>query len=151
MNLNQLPHAEYAAAIGVEPYAYVHTGGRCSDIHPSILWNFGDFVTKDESAERSLGLSGVHPPPWKGQNVPKDGTKVHIISIRAKKKWKKCASKCNFLPKGYPESRISKAWEYFNLTSKSISKPPFAEESSRVFSTGIYLLFRDAMGVGKIM
>ena len=37
------------------------------------------------------------------------------------------------------------------LDIKTINKPPFAEESSRGFSTGIYLLFRDAMGVGKIM
>ena len=37
------------------------------------------------------------------------------------------------------------------LGIKTISKLPFAEESSRAFSTGIYLLFRDAMGVEKIM
>ena len=37
------------------------------------------------------------------------------------------------------------------LGIKTTSKPPFAEESSRGFSTGIYLFFRDAMGVGKIM
>ena len=68
-----------------------------------------------------------------------------------KEKVEKCASKCYFLPKDNPESGISKAWECPNLASKPISKPPFAEESSRGFSTGIYLLFRDAMGVGKIM
>ena len=87
----------------------------------------------------------------KGLNVPKDETKVHIIPLRAKKKWKNFASKCNFLPKGYPESRIPKAWEYSNLASKPISKPPFAGESSRAFSTGIYLFFREAMGMGEIM
>ena len=37
------------------------------------------------------------------------------------------------------------------LDIKTISKLPFAEESSRGFSTGIYLFFRDAMGVEKIM
>ena len=45
----------------------------------------------------------------KGQNAPKDGAKVHIISLRAKKKREKCALKCNFLPKDFPESGISKA------------------------------------------
>ena len=78
-------------------------------------------------------------------------TKIHIISIRAKKKREKFALECDFLPKDFPESGISKAWECPNLTSKLISKPPFAEESNRAFSTGMYLLFRDAMGVGKIM
>ena len=127
-----------------------HTGG-VSCILPSFSFEIGDFDSKDESAERSLGLSGIYPPPRKEQNVPKDGTKIHIISIRNKEMGEKFTSKCNFLPKGYPESRISKAWECPNLASKPISKPPFAGESSRAFSTRMYLFFRDAMGVGKIM
>ena len=99
------------------PHAYVAYRRRI--LYSSILpIEIGDFVTKDESAERSLGLSGIHPPPRKGQNAPKDGTKLHIISIRAKKMRKNFASKSNFLPKDYPESGISKAWEYPNLTSK---------------------------------
>ena len=94
-----------------------HTGG-VSCILPSFRFEIGDFVIKDESAERSLGLPAVHLPSRKEQNVPKDGAKVHIISICAKKKWKNIASKCNFLPKVFPMSGIPKAWEYPNLTSK---------------------------------
>ena len=37
------------------------------------------------------------------------------------------------------------------LDIKTISKLLFAKESNMGFSTGIYLFFRDAMGVGKIM
>ena len=85
-----------------------HTGG-VSCILPSLFFEIGDFVSKDESAERSLGLSGIHPPPRKGQNAPKDGTKLHIISIRAKKNEEKFALKSNFLFNDFPESGISKA------------------------------------------
>ena len=44
------------------PHAYVAYRRRI--LYSSILpIEFGDFGIKDESAERSLGLSGVHPPP----------------------------------------------------------------------------------------
>ena len=74
------------------PHAYVAYRRRI--LYSSILpIEFGDFGIKDESAERSLGLSGVYLPSRKVQNVPKDETKIHIISLRAKEKRKKFASK----------------------------------------------------------
>ena len=118
MKRNQYTYAVYARATRRRNRMHTkHTGG-VSCILPSFRFEIGDFVIKDESAERSLGLSGIYPPPRKEQNVPKDGTKIHIISIRAKKMGKNFASKSNFLFNDFPESRISKAWEYPNLTSK---------------------------------
>ena len=137
MKRNQYTYAVYARAtrrrstvcIRNIPEAY-----PC--VLPSYRFEIGDFEIKDESAERSLGLSGVYLPPRKVQNVPKDETKVHIISIRAKKKREKFAFKQNFLPKDFPESGISKAWEYPNLTSKPISKLPSPRNQVGVFQQG---------------
>ena len=94
MKRNQYTYAVYARAtrrrstvcIRNIPEAY-----PC--VLPSYRFEIGDFEIKDESAERSLGLSGVYLPSRKVQNVPKDETMIHIISLRAKEKRKKFASK----------------------------------------------------------
>ena len=132
-----------------QPHAYETYRRRI--LYSSILpIEIGDFVTKDESAERSLGLSGVYLPPRKGQNVPKDGTKLHIILISAKKKWKNVPRKAIFCPKTFLRVVFPKH-ENVPIWHQNHKQASIAEESGWGFSTGIYLFFRDAMGVGKIM
>ena len=67
-----------------EPYAYETYQGRCLDIQPSAIY-IGDLVTKDESAERSLGRCGCHPAGTRGgQDGPQDGTKLRFSFETAK-------------------------------------------------------------------
>ena len=79
------------------------------------------------------------------------GDKGTHYSITRKEKWGKMCLETQF-----SAQRLSWEW-YFQrmgisqLDIKTHKQASIAEESSRGFSTGIYLLFRDAMGVGKIM
>ena len=133
------------------------TAGR---IRLVIDWKRGGFYPPPQSTTECLRS---HEKGLPKERVCKGKNKCHYSTIRAwgdkgthyfitrkEKRGKMC------LEMQFSAQRLSWEW-YFQsmgisqLDIKTISELPFAEELSRAFSTGIYLLFRDAMGVGKIM
>ena len=78
------------------------------------------------------------------------GKGTHYFNMRKEKVEKYCLE-MQFSAQSLPYEWYSQSMGISQLDIKTTNKPPFAEESSRGFSTGIYLLFRDTMGVGKIM